>query len=140
MRHFACWCAGFVSSFLIALVHAICCALPGARHAGAKICIAQVKYAKVPIWVPTQVTFVGAAITVRVVEVAEGDVSLTVTLLGSGFARRLERGYIAWAVRSAMDCGGRPVQLIWSREADTNHDFYRPMHVASALRPRYRGT
>ena len=31
----------------------------------------------------------------------------------------------------AMSCGGKPVQLGWSREQDTQHDFYRPMHVAS---------
>jgi isoquinoline 1-oxidoreductase beta subunit len=29
-----------------------------------------------------------------------------------------------------MDCGGAPVQLAWSREEDTRHDFYRPMQVA----------
>jgi isoquinoline 1-oxidoreductase beta subunit len=38
--------------------------------------------------------------------------------------------YVAQAVRVAMDCGGRPVQLVWPREEDTRHDFYRPMHAA----------
>ena len=52
------------------------------------------------------------------------------TLLGGGFGRRLELDYIAQAVRVAMDCGGKPVKLIWSREEDTAHDFCRPMHVA----------
>ena len=93
-------------------------------------CTAQVKDGKVHIWVPTQVPQMGAAIAARVAGVAERDVSLTVTLLGGGFGRRLELDYIAQAVRVAMDCGGRPVQLIWSREEDTSHDFYRPMHVA----------
>jgi isoquinoline 1-oxidoreductase beta subunit len=37
---------------------------------------------------------------------------------------------VAQAVRVALECGGRPVQLIWSREEDTTHDFYRPMQVA----------
>ncbi len=93
-------------------------------------CTAQVKDGKVLIWAPTQVPQMGAAIAARVAGVDIDDVSLTVTLLGGGFGRRLEVDYIAQAVRVAMDCAGRPVQLIWSREEDTTHDFYRPMHVA----------
>ncbi|MDP1740492.1 molybdopterin cofactor-binding domain-containing protein [Polaromonas sp.] len=93
-------------------------------------CTAQVKDGKVFVWAPTQVPQMGAAIAARVAGVAQQDVSLTVTLLGGGFGRRLELDYIAQAVRVAMACGGRPVQLIWSREEDTTHDFYRPMHVA----------
>jgi len=93
-------------------------------------CTAQVRDGKVFLWVPTQVPQMGAAIAARVAGVAVEDVSVTVTLLGGGFGRRLEVDYIAQAVRVAMECGGRPVQLIWSREEDTTHDFYRPMHVA----------
>jgi isoquinoline 1-oxidoreductase beta subunit len=92
-------------------------------------CTAQVRDGKVFLWVPTQVPQMGAAIAARVAGVAEQDVSVTVTLLGGGFGRRLEVDYIAQAVRVALECGGRPVQLIWSREEDTTHDFYRPMHV-----------
>jgi isoquinoline 1-oxidoreductase subunit beta len=58
-------------------------------------------------------------------------VTLHVTLLGGGFGRRLEVDFVGQAVRVAMDCGGKPVQLAWSREEDTTHDFYRPMHVAN---------
>lgn len=93
-------------------------------------CTAQVRNGKVFVWVPTQVPQMAAAIAARVAGVAAEDVSVTVTLLGGGFGRRLEVDYIAQAVRVAMECGGRPVQLIWSREEDTTHDFYRPMHVA----------
>ncbi|WP_372827091.1 molybdopterin cofactor-binding domain-containing protein [Polaromonas sp.] len=93
-------------------------------------CTAQVKGGKVFLWVPTQVPQLAAAIAARVAGVAVEDVSVVVTLLGGGFGRRLEVDYVAQAVRVAMDCGGRAVQLIWSREEDTTHDFYRPMHVA----------
>lgn len=93
-------------------------------------CTAQVKDGKVFLWVPTQVPQMGAAIAARVAHVPVENVSVTVTLLGGGFGRRLEVDYIAQAVRVAMDCAGRPVQLIWSREEDMTHDFYRPMHVA----------
>ncbi|MDP3827188.1 MAG: molybdopterin-dependent oxidoreductase, partial [Polaromonas sp.] len=93
-------------------------------------CTAQVRDGKVFLWAPTQVPQMGAAIAARVAGVAVEDVSVIVTLLGGGFGRRLEVDYIAQAVRVALECGGRPVQLIWSREEDTTHDFYRPMHLA----------
>jgi isoquinoline 1-oxidoreductase subunit beta len=57
-------------------------------------------------------------------------VTVNVTLLGGGFGRRLEVDYVAQAVRVAMACAGRPVQLLYSREEDMAHDFYRPAHAA----------
>ena len=93
-------------------------------------CTAQVKAGKVEIWVPTQVPQFARMAAARVAGVATEDVTIHVTLLGGGFGRRLESDFVAQAVRVAMDCGGRPVQLVWPREEDTTHDFYRPMHVA----------
>jgi isoquinoline 1-oxidoreductase beta subunit len=57
-------------------------------------------------------------------------VKVHVTLLGGGFGRRLEVDVVMQAVKVAMACEGAPVQVIWSREEDMAHDFYRPMHVA----------
>ncbi len=93
-------------------------------------CTARVVDGRVEVWAPTQVPQMGRAIAAQVAGVPLERVSLHVTLLGGGFGRRLEVDYIAQAVRVAMDCGGRPVQLCWSREEDTRHDFYRPMQVA----------
>ncbi len=93
-------------------------------------CTARVLNGKVEIWVPTQVPEMARAMAAKVAGVPAADVTLHVTLLGGGFGRRLEVDYVAQAVRVAMDCGGAPVQLIWPREEDTTHDFYRPMHVA----------
>jgi isoquinoline 1-oxidoreductase subunit beta len=45
-------------------------------------------------------------------------------LLGGGFGRRLEVDYVAQAVRIARQVDG-PVQVAWSREEDTRHDYYR---------------
>jgi isoquinoline 1-oxidoreductase beta subunit len=93
-------------------------------------CTARVSGGKVEVWAPTQVPGMARAIAARVAGVKPADVTLHVTLLGGGFGRRLEVDYVAQAVRVAMDCAGEAVQLIWSREEDTTHDFYRPMQVA----------
>lgn len=91
---------------------------------------ARVAGGRVEVWVPTQVPQMCRAAAARVAGVPLESVDLHVTLLGGGFGRRLEVDYVAQAVRVAMDSPGVPVQLIWSREEDTTHDFYRPMHVA----------
>jgi isoquinoline 1-oxidoreductase subunit beta len=93
-------------------------------------CTARVLDGKVDIWVPTQVPQMARAIAAQVAGVPLDQVTVHLTLLGGGFGRRLEVDYVAQAVRVAMDCAGAPVQVIWSREEDTTHDFYRPMHVA----------
>ena len=94
-------------------------------------CTVQVKDGKVEIWAPTQVPGMAREAAAKVAGVDVDKVTLHVTLLGGGFGRRLEVDSVVQAVRVAMETGGRPVQLLWSREEDMTHDFYRPMHVAS---------
>jgi isoquinoline 1-oxidoreductase subunit beta len=93
-------------------------------------CTAQVKDGQVQIWAPTQVPQMARAMGARVAGVSTDQVTVHVTLLGGGFGRRLEVDFVAQAVKVAMACGGRPVQLLWSREEDMTHDYYRPMQVA----------
>lgn len=47
------------------------------------------------------------------------------TFLGGGFGRRLASDFVEEAVVLAKELG-KPVKVIWSREEDTKHDFYRP--------------
>jgi len=47
-------------------------------------------------------------------------------LLGGGFGRRLEQDFVAEAVQIASKIG-KPVRMLWSREEDMQHDFYRPV-------------
>ena len=75
----------------------------------------------------------------RAAGVPEDAVVVHVTYLGGGFGRRLEVDVVGQAVRIALETGGRPVQLIWSREEDMTHDFYRPAGGRGAARePRRR--
>jgi isoquinoline 1-oxidoreductase beta subunit len=51
--------------------------------------------------------------------------------LGGGFGRRLPgvMDFVDQAVRIAKETSPAPVKLIWSREEDIQHDFYRPAVV-----------
>jgi isoquinoline 1-oxidoreductase subunit beta len=93
-------------------------------------CTAQVENGKVTLWVPTQVPDMARDIAALVAGVDKDAVTVNVTLLGGGFGRRLEVDFVAQAVRVAMACAGHPVQLLYSREEDMAHDFYRPAHAA----------
>ena len=93
-------------------------------------CTARVAGGRVELWLPTQVPQMCQAAAARVAGVPLDQVEVHMTLVGGGFGRRLEVDCAAQAVRVAMDCGGAPVQLLWSREEDMRHDFYRPMQVA----------
>lgn len=93
-------------------------------------CTAQVRDGRVEVWVPTQVPGLARAIAARVAGVKPEAVTVHVTYLGGGFGRRLEVDVVGQAVRVALETGGAPVQLLWSREEDTTHDFYRPAGAA----------
>lgn len=93
-------------------------------------CTAQVADGLVTLWAATQSPSFARAIAARVAGVSEDDVVLHVTYLGGGFGRRLEVDMIGQAVRVALETGGRPVQLVWPREEDLTHDFYRPAGAA----------
>jgi len=56
------------------------------------------------------------------------DVTLQTTFLGGGFGRRLELDFIVQTAQISKAVN-QPVKLVWSREDDMTHDFYRPMGV-----------
>ena len=93
-------------------------------------CTAQVKDGKVELWLPTQMPSMARALAAQVAGVPADAVTVHVTYLGGGFGRRLDVDFVGQAVRIAIEAGGRPVQLVWPREEDMTHDFYRPAGVA----------
>jgi isoquinoline 1-oxidoreductase beta subunit len=93
-------------------------------------CTARVADGKVHLWASTQVPSIAVDVAAKVAGVAREDVAIEVMLLGGGFGRRLEGDMVAQAVAVALAAGGKPVQLIWTREDDTTHDVYRPAALA----------
>ena len=93
-------------------------------------CTARVADGHVTVWAPTQVPDFARDLAARVAGVPVEHVTVHVTYLGGGFGRRLDIDFIGQAVRVAMETAGAPVQLVWSREEDMTHDFYRPAEAA----------
>jgi isoquinoline 1-oxidoreductase subunit beta len=50
------------------------------------------------------------------------------TFLGGGYGRKLELDFQIQAAQLAQ-ATGKPVKMIWSREDDMKHDFYRPISL-----------
>ena len=90
-------------------------------------CTAQFKDGKLEIWAPSQNPGQGRTMIVRDLGIKTEDITLHLTRSGGGFGRRLSNDYMIEAAAIAQKTGGAPVKLIWSREDDMAHDFYRPL-------------
>jgi isoquinoline 1-oxidoreductase beta subunit len=93
-------------------------------------CTVQVTEGRVEVWAPTQVPGMARNLAAQVAGVPVDAVTVHVSYLGGGFGRRLDVDFVGQAVRVAMEMPGVPVQLLWPREEDLTHDFYRPAAVA----------
>jgi isoquinoline 1-oxidoreductase beta subunit len=93
-------------------------------------CTAQFADGRLRIWAPTQVPSILRHVAARAAGIDAERVEVNVTLLGGGFGRRLEVDFVPQAVWIARDVSPAAVQLIWTREEDMTHDFYRPAAIA----------
>ena len=88
-------------------------------------CTAHVRADGCDVWAPTQNQTRAQQVAAEAAGLPIDKVRIHTTLLGGGFGRRLESDFVAEAVRISRAVKA-PTKVIWSREDDTKHGFYRP--------------
>ena len=87
-------------------------------------CVAHVRADGCDIWVPTQRQDQTRAIAAEITGLSPQSISVHTTYLGGGFGRKFESDFVVDAVELSKRVGA-PVKVIFSREDDIRHDFYR---------------
>ncbi len=104
-------------------------------------CTADIAKGKYEIWAPTQsprnayeevfkhgfseVISIYEKVKRKITGKSPDSIRVNTTHLGCGFGRRLQQDYVAEAVQISRETGS-PIRLVWPREEDMQHDFYRP--------------
>jgi isoquinoline 1-oxidoreductase beta subunit len=96
-------------------------------------CTAHFRDGECELWAPTQVPAAAAESVASALGIPRERVKVHVTFIGGGFGRRLIQDYAVEAALLSHDADA-PVQVVWSREDDIRHDFFRPaaVHVLQA--------
>ncbi|MGE5299748.1 MAG: molybdopterin cofactor-binding domain-containing protein [Acidobacteriota bacterium] len=92
-------------------------------------CTADVRRGSCEIWVPTQNQTGVLELAEKETGLKPDQIKVHTTYLGGGFGRRFEIDVVEEAVKISK-ATGRPIKLIWKREEDMQHDFYRPANVS----------
>jgi isoquinoline 1-oxidoreductase beta subunit len=92
-------------------------------------CTADVRGDRVEVWAPTQFQTMAQGAAAKVGGVKPENAFIHTTYLGGGFGRKAGTDFVIEAVETSKALS-RPVKLTWSREDDTQHDYYRPASYA----------
>jgi isoquinoline 1-oxidoreductase beta subunit len=82
------------------------------------------------LWSPTQFPDWAHSAVSEHLKLGKDKVKVHVTpLMGGGFGRRINPDFSVEAAVIAKAVNGAPVQVVWTREDDLRHDFYRPCAI-----------
>ncbi len=99
-----------------------------------QVCVARVTAERCEVRAPIQQIDNARKLAASLTGLPLEQVRLDITFGGGGFGRRFELDSMEQTLRVAKALPGRWVKLLWTREQDLQHDFYRPAHAV-----RYRG-
>ena len=88
--------------------------------------IADVRDDQIECWGPTQVPGAVSYYANQITGIDREKIQVHQTRVGGGFGRRLLADYASEAVYISHQLK-KPVQIVWSREEDMQHGYYRPM-------------
>ena len=91
-------------------------------------CTVRVEDGRADVWAGTQDPLNARSIAAGALDFDTDQVRLTNLMLGGGYGRRLPFSfdYVDLAAHIAKAMSPAPVKLVWSRENDIQHDYYRP--------------
>lgn len=88
-------------------------------------CTAHFKDGKIELWAPAQNPDIGQKLVSDLLGLPLDNVTVHMVRGGGGFGRRLQSDFMVEAAWIAKQVNA-PVKLLWSRQDDMQHDFYRP--------------
>lgn len=93
------------------------------------VCTADVKDGRCDLWLGHKAALYVKTTAARFLELPLEKVNVFSLPMGGSFGRKGETDFVLQALTLSQQLK-RPVKLIWSREEDIQHDFYRPAAVA----------
>jgi len=88
-------------------------------------CVAWAKPDSLEVWAPTQSPDMAQVAAAKATDYSLSDIKINTTFIGGGFGRRINQDFVAEAA-AISEISQQPIKLIWSREEDTQRDWYRP--------------
>src|SRR5947209_1186675 len=88
-------------------------------------CTVHIQTDSAEAWVPTQGPQWAQGVIAEIAKLPPEKVIVHTTLMGGGFGRRYQADFVMEAAQVAK-ASGKPVMVLWTREDDMQHDFYRP--------------